>query len=323
MPAEFESGFFYREPAWHRGGNVAMEEIHDWNEARLLADLDWEPEEVNVATSFTNRHGGVLYTPAPGYKGIVRSDTKELLSIQSSAYAIIDHTEMGSIIEYVLHNVPQVRYEALVVLKGGRIVTATLWLGEPIQLPGDPSVTRPLLVVSARHDGRGGLRLGPSAIRVVCANTQQWAERDIDTSGMGFTIRHTTNWADRVNDAKRAIEASLASVDVFKNMARELAEEKLIGVSVEDFLDQWMPYSTDQNEAQRAGVARRRAKFMSCWENETTMAGMPDTKWKLLQAATEYCDWMVNHRSPDTQVAKQLVSGDPAKAKALAIIGSL
>lgn len=322
MPAEFESGFFYRTPAWHKMGIVTLEEFSKWDDARKLADLDWEPETAPL-TIEVPMPMGTMCMPTSEYVGLVRSDTKELLSVQSSSYAVIDNTELGTIIDYVLENVPKVRYEALVVLKGGRIITATLNLGEPIMIKGDPSETRPQLVVSARHDGRGGLKLGPSAYRVVCANTQVMAESSIDASGMGFTIRHTRNWAERVNAAKRAIESSLASIDQFKIMARQLADAPLHRGDVEDFLDYWMPYSTDQTDNQRAGVSRRRAKFMEVWERPETTAMLPDTKYKLLQAATEYCDWEVNHRSDESQVVKQLVTGDPAKVRALNLIGSL
>jgi len=322
MSAEFESGFFYREPAWHRQGVVVTEEIEKWEDARKLADLDWEPETAPVRVEIETPLGRMSMATNE-YVGLVRSDTKTLLSVQSSSYAVIDNTELGSIIDYVLQNVPKVRYEALVVLKGGRIVTATLNLGEPIQVQGDSSLTLPQLVVSARHDGRGGLKLGPSAFRVVCANTQAMAESSIDSSGMGFTIRHTRNWAERTNAAKLAVESSLASIDQFKIMAHVLADQALHRGTVEDFLDQWMPYSTDQTDNQRAGVSRRRAKFMEVWERPETMAFLPDTKYKLLQAATEYCDWEVKHRSDDSQVIKQLVTGDPAKVKALTIIGAL
>ena len=327
MSALFESGMFVREPAWHRGGNVVQEYPQSWEEAKKLADLNFQPIPGQVFVEVQMDNGARLTMPAPEHKAVLRSDNHDVLTIQSSGYAIIDNDEFGQIVDYVLgrdEDMPMPKLESLVVLKGGRVITATITLDEPIEVPGDSSPTLPMLVASIRHDGRGGMKLGPSGIRVVCMNTQQIAEMHMDATGLGFTIRHTANWADRLAAARLALGGSMGALAAYKDVAVHLGSTPLGTGAVDDFLDMWMPYSTDQTEGQRAGVARRRSKFQAIFDNEHgTHEGMQSTKWKLLQAAYEYADHFVNHRSNDSQVAKQLVTGDPSKAKALAIIGGM
>ena len=58
------------------------------------------------------------------------------------------------------------------------------------------------VVLCSRHDGNGGLRGLATNVRVVCSNTMALAEA-IDGRKTGFTIRHTSNWRERLDEVRR------------------------------------------------------------------------------------------------------------------------
>jgi phage/plasmid-like protein (TIGR03299 family) len=129
-----------------------------WDETRALAGLDWDPvtEPVYALAGVTD-NGELVYQPIDGWKRITRSDTGATLSLNRDTYTLIDHAEMGQIVEAVLSQ-PNVKWETAGVLDGGRAVWCLAMLDEPITLPGD-TLTMPYLAITNRHDGIGSCAL--------------------------------------------------------------------------------------------------------------------------------------------------------------------
>ena len=111
MPADIESMFSVRQMPWHEQGTVLPDYPGTWTEARTLAGLDWDPITGPVyAITGINPDGTEHYEPIEGWKSIARSDTGAVLSLNKDSYTVIDHGEMGEIIEAVLAQ-PNVKWE--------------------------------------------------------------------------------------------------------------------------------------------------------------------------------------------------------------------
>ena len=315
MPAEFEEGWFAHTPAWHSLGEVKDERPTTWEQARE-GYLDWEPEARPVYT----KNWADEIEQIEGWNQIVRSDTESTLSIQEASYAVIGNGEFGGIIEYAmgvdLPGMPKLQFDALCVLKEGRLIVATLYLEQPVSIPGDPSSMYPLMAFWTRHDGMGGMKGGATTVRVVCANTQAMAESQMDSHGFVFNIRHTKNWAERLGEARGSIITALAGVDTWKQMATGLAAKAVSEDDVRWFLDKWLPYSTDMSSIQRHNVQKKRVAFRAAYDSETCdqIAG---TAWGVLQAAIEAADHYFPANSMETRTARILVHGDNYKSRAL------
>jgi phage/plasmid-like protein (TIGR03299 family) len=148
MPANIESMFSVREMPWHQEGTILADYPGSWDEARQLAGLDWDPITSSVyALTGPGADGTGRYEPVGGWKAITRSDTGAILSINKDTYTVIDHGEMGEIIEAVLAQ-PNVQWETAGVLDGGRAVWCLALLDEPVTLPGDDSPTLPYLAIT-------------------------------------------------------------------------------------------------------------------------------------------------------------------------------
>ena len=151
---------------------------------------DWDPVTADVyAVTGINPDGTEHYEPIAGWKTISRSDTGAVLSINKDTYTVIDHGEMGEIVEAVLAQ-PNVKWETAGVLDGGRSVWCLALLDEPITLPGDASPTLPYLAITNRHDGTAACALRATAVRIVCANTFRAAELEGERTGATFSFIH-------------------------------------------------------------------------------------------------------------------------------------
>jgi hypothetical protein len=104
MPANVESMFSVRQMPWHREGTILSGYPGSWAEARTLAGLDWDPisTEVYACTGINPDGYEEVYEQVKGWKAVSRSDTGTVLSINKDSYTVINHREMGEIVEAVL-----------------------------------------------------------------------------------------------------------------------------------------------------------------------------------------------------------------------------
>src|SRR5882757_582105 len=203
MPAEVESMFSVREMPWHRQGEVPSEYPGSWEAARQIAGLNWDPQtEAVYVQRGVDQDDRPLFQPVEGWQSIYRSDSAEVLWINRDSYQIIDHHQMGEIVEAVLAQ-PGVRWETAGVLDAGRAVWCLALLDEPIVLPGDNTVTLPYMAMTNRHGIPGACTLRGTAVRIVCANTFRAAELEGERTGTTFSFAHRRNWRDRIEEARQ------------------------------------------------------------------------------------------------------------------------
>ncbi|MEV3914991.1 hypothetical protein AB0J44_46350, partial [Streptomyces canus] len=100
MPANVESMFSVREMPWHREGLVLDQHPKTWDEARQLAGLTWDPiTEPVYELRGVDEAGQPLYEPIKGWQRIAHSETSATLWINRESYAVIDHGEMGALVD--------------------------------------------------------------------------------------------------------------------------------------------------------------------------------------------------------------------------------
>ncbi len=161
------------------------------------------------------------YEPIEGWKCIARSGNGAVLSINKDTYTVIDHGEMGGIVEAVLAQ-PNVKWETAGVLDGGRAVWCLALLDEPVEFPGDDSPTLPYLAITNRHDGTAACARRATAVRIVCANTFRAAELEGERTGATFSFIHKSSWRNRIEEARQAVTGARAEMRRYTELASEL-----------------------------------------------------------------------------------------------------
>src|SRR5256885_4655956 len=321
MPANIESMFSVRQMPWHREGTIVQDYPGTWAEARTLAGLGWDPVTAPCyAVTGINPDGTGHYEPIEGWKPIPRSDTGAVLSISKDSYTVIDHGEMGEIVEAVLAQ-PNVRWETAGVLDGGKAVWCLALLDEPVTLPGDESPTLPYLAITNRHDGTAACALRATAVRIVCANTFRAAELEGERTGATFSFIHRSSWRSRIEEARRAVTGARTEIRRYTGLAHELLAIPVSPRQRELFVTEFIPMPPQGLVTDRVArnVEEARSALRLIFESKTTeqVAG---SAYGLMQAAGEYLDHVRTARSWETRLNRTLIRPEPLKHRALSLI---
>jgi len=318
----FEDGFAVRDASWHRKETLLADWPDNWDEAWKLANSG-APWEIKIEPAYR------LHQPTADFiqtdsNFITRGDTGLVLSTKGPEYKPITNAEYGDVIQQVMESYGlQLKYETTVVLRGGRTIATTMYLPTDLTVKGDPSPMRLYMVFMTSHDGSVSFKFGYSHVRIVCWNTQQAAENELDASKSGFVIKHTLNWKRRLEDVLDGIRAMRVESNSFLKWADEMMGQDITKTQVDEFMDRWLPHSTDMTAKQLAHVMDRRAQFMNLLDHSVTTDGIRGTHWGVYQAAVETCDHFTKSRSLDSEIKRQLLTGDDRKASAKRILASL
>ncbi|MGD0686197.1 MAG: DUF932 domain-containing protein [Streptosporangiaceae bacterium] len=320
MPANIESMFSVRQMPWHREGTILADYPGDWATARKLAGLDWDPVTSEVyAVTGINADGTAHYEPVTGWKSVIRSDTGAVLSLNRDTYTVIDHGEMGEIVEAVLAQ-PNVKWETAGVLDEGRSVWCLALLDEPVTLPGDDSATLPYLAITNRHDGTAACALRATAVRIVCANTFRAAELEGERTGATFSFIHKSSWRSRIEEARRAVTGAQAEMRRYSDLARELLAIPVTPAQRELFITEFIPKPPEglitDRVARNVDEARKALRLLFDSATNEQIAG---TAYGLVQAAGEYLDHVRTARSWETRLNRTLIRPEPLKHRALSL----
>ena len=321
MPANVESMFSVRQMPWHREGTILQDYPDTWAEARTLAGLAWDPVTAPVyAPVGINPDGTAHYEPIAGWKTITRSDTGAVLAISKDSYTVIDHGEMGEIIEAVLAQ-PNVKWETAGVLDGGRAVWCLALLDEPVDLTGDDSPTLPYLAITNRHDGTAACALRATAVRIVCANTFRAAELEGERTGATFSFIHRSSWRARIEEARKAVTGARAEMHRYTELATELLGIPVSPKQRELFITEFIPLPPQGLVTDRVArnVEEARQALRMILESKTTEQ-VAHTAYGLVQAAGEYLDHVRTARSWETRLNRTLIRPEPLKHRALTLI---
>ena len=321
MSAEIESMFSVREMPWHREGTILPDYPGSWDEARVLAGLDWDPVPAPVyAQAGLNAGDLPRYEKVGGWQAITRSDTGTVLSIRPASYAVIDHQAMGEIVESVLA-LPNVRWETAGSLDGGKAVWCLALLDEPVQLPGDTSATYPYLAITNRHDGTAACALRATAIRIVCANTLRAAELEGERTGATFSFTHRAGWRDRIEEARQAVTGARQEMADYAELATGLMGIRVTAAQEELFVTQFIPMPPETLITDRVArnVEEARKAVRGILAGPTT-ANLDGTAYKLVQAGVEYLDYVRKARSWETRLNRTLMRPEPMKARTLTLV---
>lgn len=269
----------------------------------------------------------LVHVPAAGHQAIVRDDTWAVLATPKDSYRLIHHHQMGDLLDAYTETWRKagadVKFETAGSIRGGAMVWALVWLDEPYTIPGDTSPTYPFAALLNAHDGTAACKLLPTQVRIVCWNTWRAAEAEGNRHGHQVVLRHTAGVDDRLEDAKASLGAMRDEAKEWEMLATDLAHINITDAVVTSFLDEFIPIPEAASERTRNQRADRQAMFRSLLADSPTCAPLPNTAYKLVQAAGEYLDHLRPYRSKDTYLARTMFSPEPIKGGVVKLVRTL
>lgn len=326
MAAYFESGFSVRTPMWHGQGLVLDDYPKDWADARVKAGLDWEPKLVTPyqqCTVLTPEGVDTEYRAVESHRLVVRDDNERVLGMVSDQYRLISHADMGSIVEALFDadTSGNLKFETAGSIKEGAAVWCLVYLDEPFSVTGRDSESLPFLALLNAHDGTGACKVIFTRVRIVCWNTYQAADADATNRGTAYTFRHTGNVAERIDEAKAALQRLRSGIGEWTEEAAELVQLNVDDARVEWFLSEFIPMPSADvvSDRVKANIEKARQLYRNFYFDSMTNDAHRGTALGLVDAATEYLDHARMFRNSDSRIGRSLLRAEPMKIKATGI----
>ena len=314
--SEFEQAFASRGvPAWHGLGTVFEGDVTTEEMLKLANLNDWNVrlEPVTVGSIPEDRF-------AKEYFAVVRDNPfdqgRDVLGVVGQRYRVLQNEELLSFGEEVVHGGGH--WETAGSIRKGTQVFASLSYGRDIVLDpnGSNDKVENYLLLNTSHDGTIAVQASNTPVRVVCANTLNFALRSVKQS---FKVRHTQTTAGKVQAAREALGLHVQYIDEFEKEAQAMIQKQMTK-------DQFTEIVTDlypKPEKEKKGAVTR-------WENkldtlQTVFAGQDDngsnenilgTAWAGLNTLTEYGQWYRSPRGGNAEATFAAGAGFDAMANA-------
>ena len=187
--------FYVGSTPWHQLG-IPLDNPPTIEEAIKLANLDWE---VTKVPTFYKSYKDGKYSSA-SFQGWLHSDNVEtgyfvtlkddetILGNVSKRYEVLQNVDAFSPFSVLLDNGYDL--ETAGAVRNGRMVWILAKKNEETVKVGDDVIERYALLMNS-HDGSTPVFLQPTNIRVVCANTLDFALSN--KTPLRFSIKHTAN----------------------------------------------------------------------------------------------------------------------------------
>jgi len=235
-------------------------------------------------------------------KGIVRTNPfdqgTDVLGIVGDKYEIIQNETAFDFGDALLDGGT---WETAGAIKGGRVVFGSLALDRTMVLDpnGAADEISSYLLIQASHDGSCALTAAVTPVRVVCANTLNFARQGIKQS---FKIRHTqaaSGTDGKIAAAREALGLATTYLDAFEIEAKALIEAEMTKADFEKIVLGLFP----KPETNKAATTRHEAKveaFLASFTGPTN-ANIAGTAWAALNALTEVNQWERNVRDGNVE----------------------
>jgi phage/plasmid-like protein (TIGR03299 family) len=328
MSAEFESGFFVAEPAWHGLGKVIPEnERLTVPSALEAAGLNWDValQPLQLASGGIETEG--LNYPDLGMEGTlvgnratVRVTDKKVLGIVGPNYRPYQNVQAFNWFQPFLDN-EEASFHTAGSLYGGAVVWVLAKLNrEPMEVAKGDEVQKFLLLTTS-HDGSKAVKCGFTPIRVVCANTlamatQEGVSKLVRVKHGRSTETNLEALRETINVVNRSFEAT---AEEFRLLAKKQINSKDLEKYVKIVLD-IKDADLDKKGGKRQGHIDAITDLFESGMGSDIQSSR-GTYWAAYNAVTEWLNYTRGHK-PETRLTS-LWYGDSSKLNKKALDSAL
>lgn len=271
-----------REKPWHGLGVILPENV-TVAQAIEIAGLDYQVDKTPTLIDVGN--GPVV---VPDSFVTYRMDTLKPLGVVGSRYEPIQNT---SAFEF-LTQIADVQGEAVVETAGALGNGERAWVS--LKLPDDITIggekIEGLFNCMTSHDGSSGIVVYVTPVRVVCQNTLNLSLAKVKNGARAYKIKHTQNWEQRMDEAKRVMGFTRRYFEKFEEQANLLLSQEFSRYQYEQLCQELLPKpGVDASKREKGMFEARFTAIMSCWD-APDLGNITGTKWAAINAIADYSD---------------------------------
>lgn len=257
-------------------------------DAPAAAGLDWLVEHRPVYTASLvgmNDDGtpAMEYHEVEGHRAVTRLDNEVTLGFVGSAHHLVQNQALFDLAGAIeAESDGTVHVETAGSLRGGRHVWVLATVDRDTAPEGDKHT--PYLLLSNAHDGTMALSARRTVVRVVCANTLDYA---LKGAQQAWTARHTEGISGKVAEIREAIGATYEYVDAWEAEARKMMATTMRPSTFEKFVERLTPLTPNPTDLMVGNVERKR-EVLRRLHDGPTVGDFKGTAWGAFNAATEW-----------------------------------
>lgn len=286
MTAAVESMMYAKDRGvpWHQLG-TSVEHAPTSREAFKQAGLDWLIESKPLYVEV----GDGEFMEVPAWANVRLSDNS-FLGVVTDRYEAFQNWEMFEFLDSLVAD-GVMRYETAGSLFNGKKVWALGRLQEDWRIGDDEY--KNYMLMSAGHDGKTGVFIQPTEIRVVCNNTlTQAIGRNGQLARFGF--KHFAGLRDHLAQARQALNITTEASRKMKewlerSLKFDLNENQVRAVTFELFGD-----PLEEEGGTKVRLLNRIDTFAKIYDEEASYYG--NTGYSMMNAITGYADHYLVYR---------------------------
>jgi phage/plasmid-like protein (TIGR03299 family) len=317
--------FSVRKTPWHQEGHV-LTEAPTLAMALELAGQNFEVECTALYIRRTTEDGDEYFVPSSHGRAVIRTDTGQELGAVGRKYTPLQNVEAFRVLEPLL-DTGVVSLETGGSLREG----ADVWLQVRFNVDRFGPMVRevfadkviPYGLVANNHNGRRGVLLQLTPVRVVCANTLGMAERQGRKSDRAITVRHTPNVARQTIKAAEHLFRGI--VERYEEVATAYRALQQVALQEAEFrrlvLDVIAPEASAEANSRTVELAEeRRAEVRRLWDEGDGHLG-DRTAWEAYNGGVQAIDHNARLFPTDGPRTASLMNGSLAEKKVLLLDG--
>jgi len=242
-----------------------------------------------------------------GYYALKRNDTDDVFSIVKGNYEVIQTRDILEPFDQIINDAGGKYINAGVLNNGGK-VWVQAELPEELKFDiegfeGDKMMNYAMLIVD--HTGMGSNALFPYTNRVSCNN--QFYSFSGAAHRSGLTIRHSSNWKERLENVRAAFFKAMEGNQAFMQRAEKLLNWEISEKQVRGFANVIFPDVKKKNDKRTHATSeeKKREEIVTLFSKGLGNRGQ--TRWDAFNAVTEYLD----HHQGSKRINKSLEAEKP------------
>lgn len=275
---------YARQVPWHKFGHNNGDQLMTADEAFTLSGLDWT---VSAREMFTlDSEGEYISTK---FRAIVRDSDDRVFGSVGERYETFQNRELFDFLQDLTDCYGKPVVEVAGALNFGSRVFAICKLEDldvNLKFLTEAEMHNWYLFVRSTHDGSGSITAEPTGVRVVCCNTERMAINARNKEKGFVSIRHTTNYGDRIAQAKESLGVVTAYAQLLDEAASIMAESKLELEELDKVLASLTPIPAERGK-EKAETLRDdlRSHVLG---TPTVAKELKGTRWGAFQGITEF-----------------------------------
>lgn len=271
--------FSVRETPWHKEGHT-LTDAPTYEDALRLAGHDFDLELRPVFLRKTTDDSDEYFVPSQYGRAVIRTDSGQELGTVGRKYTPLSNREAFRVLVPLLDS-------GLATLETGGSLRdgADCWLMVRFNVERFGPVLRevfadqviPFGLVAANHNGRRGVLLQLTPVRVVCANTLGMAEREARSQirrgggdARAIVVRHTATVARRTVEAAQClfhgiVERYEDAARAYQMLQRVVLEEAEFRRLVLDVIQPDQRHNPEASPRMAETAEKRRAEVYRLW----------------------------------------------------------